>query len=143
MAYSTYLIKIKGITSSQTASSDYVVPLTALSFNSYKATRSTLDGSAKRNGKGRLKRKTYSHRVCHCKFTFRQMKADELYDIWKEMRARYVKVRQKKVKASIWVPEINDYVEDYFYMPDIEFTILRIEDNKPIYAATDVELIGY
>jgi hypothetical protein len=143
--FSGYLVKIKGIPDSETVSSDYTVPLRVFEWASYKATRSTMDKDSRRNGKARLKRKTYPHRVCHCSFTFRSMTAEELWPVWKAMRDRYVKVRQKKVKASIWVPEINDYVEDYFYMPDIEFTIMKVEpDGSSVkYNPIECELIGY
>ena len=138
-----YLVKIKGIEGSQTASSDYIVPNNAFVFGTYDATYSTLDGDSKRNGTGRLKRKTYKHKVAHCTFTLMPMNNTELWAILQPMRARYVKQRQKKVKASIWVPEINGYVEDYFYFPDTKFTLNKIEGNKVLYAQTDIELIGY
>lgn len=144
MAYAGYLIKIKAIEGGPAiASFDYVIPANKIIWESYKATYSTLDGDSKRSGTGRLKRKTYKHQVGHCSFSFKPMSNTELWDIWEMVKARYVKKRQKKVKASIWMPELNNYVEDYFYVPDIEFTIQKIENNKVLYAQTDVEFIGY
>lgn len=139
-----YLVKIKGIEGGQPiASFDYTIPNRAIIYATYEATYSTLDGDSKRNGTGRLKRKTYEHKVAHCTFSLMPMNSAELWSILELIRARYVKQRQKKVKASIWIPEINDYVEDYFYFPDTKFTVNKIEDNTVKYAQTDIELIGY
>lgn len=143
MAYQGYLVKIKAISGSSTADWDYIVPMSSIVYESYKATYSVLDEDAKRSGKGKLKRTTYPHKVAHCKFTFREMNNTQLFSILELIQLHYTKKRQKKVKASIWVPETNSYVEDYFYIPDIEFTLLRVEGNKLIYAPTEVELIGY
>lgn len=143
MAYEGYLVKVKGISGSSTANWDYVLPMSSIIYESYKATYSTLDEDAKRTGKGRLRRTTYPHKVAHCKFTFREMTNVQLFSILELIQLHYVKKRQKKIKASIWVPEINGYVEDYFYIPDTEYTIIREEGNKLIYAPTEFELIGY
>jgi len=141
--FSGYLVKVKGIAGTS-ASSDYTIPMSGVMvYGSYKATYSTLDGDSKRNGTGRLKRKTFKHRVAHCTFSFLPMTNTALWDVWSQIKARYVKKRQKKVKASIWVPELNDYIEDYFYVPDTEFTIQKIENGVIKYTQTDVEFIGY
>lgn len=141
--YNGYLVKIKGIEGSELHYWDYTIPNSAIIWESYKATYSTLDGDSKRNSAGRLKRKTYKHRVAHCSFTFKSMTNTEFFNIWELIKARFVKQRQKKVKASIWVPEINAYVEDYFYIPDIEFTVRKVEDSIVKYTETEIELIGY
>lgn len=138
--YSGYLIKVKGVGEN---GSDYIIPLNSIVWGSYKATYSTLDGESKRNGSGRLRRKTYKHRVGHCLFTFRPMSSTALSQIWGEVKSRYVKVRQKKVKASVFIPELNDYIEDYFYVPDIEFNIQKVNNTSVSYSATEVEFIGY
>ena len=127
---------------------DYVLSMSDIIFESYQATYSTLDGNSKRNGKGRLRRTTYPHRVAHCKLTLRQMNSNEIHSILELIQARYVKKRQRKVKATIWVPEINDYITDYFYFPDPAFTIIREEKTRSggrrlIYAPLELELIGY
>ena len=68
----------------------------------------------------------------------------QLFDILEFIQLHYVKKRQKKVKASIWVPELNKYIEDYFYIPDTKYTIIREENSSTlVYAATEFELIGY
>ena len=143
MAYEGYLIKIKAVPGSQTGDWDYVIPMSKIIYESYKCTYSVLDEDAKRNGTGTLKRTTYPHKVAHCEFTFKQMDNNEFYGIMEFIQLHYVKKRQKKVKARVWVPELNNYVEDSFYLPDIEVTILRQEENKLIYGQTKMELIGY
>ena len=144
MGYQGYVIKIKGIEGSQTASSDYIVPKSEMVFNTYKGTYSVLDDDSKRTGKGRLRRKTYPHKVAHCKFTLRPMTNTEFFNIFHMIQLRYVKKRQKKVKASVWIGELNDYVEDYFYVPDIEIPMIKEENSTTLkYDSIEMELIGY
>ena len=148
MAYEGYLVKIKAIPGSELADWDYTIPMGDIVFESYQATYSTLDGDSKRNGKGRLRRTTYPHRVAHCKFTLRQMKGVEIHQILELIQLHYVKKRQRKVKASIWVPELDAYVTDYYYLPDPNITIKRQETTRQgtsrlIYNPVELELIGY
>lgn len=144
MGYQGYFVKIKGKAGSQLSEFDYVIPKSAMVLNSYKSTYSVLDDDSKRSGRGRLKRKTYPHLVAHCKFTLRPLTNNEFFTIFEMIQLRYVKKRQKKVKASVWVSELNDYVEDYFYIPDVEIPSMReISPTLLKYDSVEMELIGY
>lgn len=144
MGYQGYFVKIIGKAGSLESSYDYIIPMSAIVFNSYKSTYSVLDDDSKRTGKGRLRRKTYPHRVAHCKFTLRPLTNDEFFSIFNMIQLRYVKTRQRKVKASIWVSELNDYVEDYYYVPDTEVPAMRqINSTTLKYDSVEMELIGY
>lgn len=136
MAYNGYLIKILGTT-------DYVMPFGYMVFQSYKGTYSVLDGDSKRNGEGRLVRTVLPHKVAHCSVDIMPLDNNELGDLMGGIQSRYTEAAEKKVTASIWVPEINGYVEEEFYVPDIEITIKKVEDGKVIYEPFTLEFIGY
>ena len=140
MAYSGYLIKILRKSNEGT---DYTIPLHYLVYASYKMTYSTIDSDAKRNAKGRLKRKTLPHKVPHCEVQLRELSNAQVGDLFDNIRSRYVKKKEKKVKASVFVPELNDYVEEMFYIPDTDMTINHISGNRVIYNPYTLEFIGY
>lgn len=140
MAYSGYLIKV---IKTDTVNTDFIIPMELMEYSSYKMTYSVLDTNATRNAKGSLIRTALPHRVPHCTIELRQMNNTQLAVIMGGIQSRYVNKKEKKVKLSVFLPEINDYVEEMFYLPDIEFTINHIEHGKVIYNPIDLEFIGY
>ena len=140
MGYSNYLIKIIGTGEYAT---NYVVPMECISFDSYKATYSALDKDSKRNGNGKLIRTVLPHKVAHCSVDFRPLSNVEIGSVMSAIQSRYTKASEKKVEASIWVAEINDYIQAEFYIPDIEFTVKKIENGKVLYEQFTLEFIGY
>lgn len=136
MGYNNYLIKIKG-------TSDYVIPMNCMIEKTYKGTYSVMDGDSKRNGNGVLVRVVLPHKVAHCSVDFRPLTNDAIGTIMSNIQSRYTKPAEKKVLASIWVAEINDYIEDEFYIPDIEFTVKKVENGNVFYEQFTLEFIGY
>ena len=142
MGFSNYLIKIIG--QGQYAT-NYVVPMECISFESYKATYSALDKDSKRNGNGHLIRTVLPHKVAHCSVEMRPLSNSQIGTIMGNIQSRYIegKELEKKVVAEVWIQEIDDYVQAEFYVPDIEFTIKRIENGKVFYKPFTLEFIGY
>lgn len=140
--YLGYLIKIKGVEGTS-ASSDYEIPMQFVQEKSYKGTYSTLDKDSKRTSSGKLKRKVLSHKVAHSAVQTRPLWYTDLHNLMQNIQQRYVKPKEKKVRASIWVVEICDYVETEFYVPDTEYTIDHIEGTSIKYEPFTLELIGY
>ena len=140
--YAGYLIKILK-KEEEEQGTDYTLPMQFISEKSYKMTYSVLDSEATRNAKGKLIRTALPHKVAHCEVQIRELNNTQLGSIFTNIQSRYVKKKEKKVKASVFVPEINDYVESMFYLPDIEVTINHIEHGKLIYNPIKLELIGY
>ena len=139
MAYSGYLIKIIGTGSL----SDYTVPLGYMLEDTYKGTYSVLDSDSKRNAKGKLIRTALTHKVPHCSVDFRPLTGTEVGSMMSSIRSRFTKAKEHKLKASIWVPLLNDYVEASFYIPDTEFTIKQVTETSIKYDTFTLELIGY
>ena len=136
MAYNGYLIKVKGTT-------DYTIPLDYMIYQTYKGTYSVLDGDSKRNGDGKLVRAVLPHKVAHSSVEIMPMSNTVIGDLMGNIQSRYTKPEEKKLLASIWVAEINGYVEAEFYVPDIEFTVKKIENSKVLYDSFTLEFIGY
>lgn len=144
MAYNGYLIKIKGVSGSSAGSGDYTIPLGGyVSEKTYKGTYSVLDGDSKRNGSGVLVRTVLPHKVAHCSVDFMPLDNTKVDTMFAMIRARFTDERAHKLRASIWVPMLGDYVEDDFYLPDIEFTINQVTDSGIKYEPFTLELIGY
>ena len=139
MAYSGYLIKVLGTGSLD----DYVIPLSYMVENTYKGTYSILDSDSKRNAKGKLIRTALSHKVPHCSVDFRPLSNVEVGNVMSNISARYTKAKEHKLKASVWVPMLNDYVTEFFYIPDTEFTITHVTNSTVHYDTFTLELIGY
>ena len=141
MAYAGYLIKVLKKDNSGT---DYTIPMQYIREGTYEMTYSVLDRDSTRNAKGKLKRTALPHKVAHCTIQTRELNNTQLSSIMSSIQARYTKKKEKKVKLSVYIPEVDDYVEDYFYLPDIKITINHIEPNNVIkYNPVDIEFIGY
>lgn len=144
MAYSGYLIKILGVGESGPQSYDYTLNMHYILEKTYKMTYSVMDFDSTRNGAGRLIRNALDHKVPHCTIQVKPMVDSVLATLFSEISSRYTIAKEKKLRASVYIPEINDYVTENFYLPDIDLTIRRIENNnKIVYEPFTLEFIGY
>lgn len=144
MAYSGYLIKVKGIPGSTYYSSDYEIPMHFVLEKTYKMTYSVIDFDSTRNGAGKLVRNALKHKVPHCTIQVKPLNNTNMAALWEGISNRYLVQKEKKVELSVYIPEINDYVTAKFYVPDTEITIRRIENNQTvIYEGFTLEFIGY
>lgn len=136
MAYvSGRLITIHG-------SSDYTIPLTLMGANSYHGVLSTLDKEARRDGDGILHR-TAILQVPHATFTTRPLNNRELGEMFSNIRSRYTNAMEKRVRATVYITEIDDYLTQEFYVPDIDPQIDVIDGNTIKYDPVQIEFIGY
>lgn len=144
MAYNGYLIKILGVGSSGPESYDYTFPMHNVLEKTYKMTYSVIDYDSTRNASGRLIRNAQTHRVPHCTIQIKPLDNTKLSTMFSNIRSRYTIAKEKKLRASVYVPEIDDYVTENFYLPDIDIAIRHIENNTTIiYESFTLEFIGY
>lgn len=145
MAFNGYLIKVKGIEGSQTASSDYTLPLRYILEKTYDMTYSVMDYDSTRNASGRLIRNAQKHKVPHVSVTIKPLWDADLNSLFANLRERYIIAKEKKLVLSVFIPEINDYVEENFYIPDTNPVIRKIysSTNKIKYESFTLEFIGY
>lgn len=142
MAFSGYLVKIKGLTQGQ---SDYIFPNEYILIGTYKPVRGIQDKDSYRDGDGVLHRNALSHDVNKMEFQTRSMTNTEYDSIMDNIRARYTNAAERKVVADIYLTETGGYtgfVE--MYMPDPDISIMKIIDNHTLkYSAARFALIGY
>lgn len=50
---------------------------------------------------------------------------------------------QRKVQLEYWNDETNQYETSYFYLPDIEFPIRKIQGNDIIYGSLKFDFVEY
>ena len=135
LAYAGYLIRINGTT-------NYNIPMEYMRKETYKCTFSTLDTETYRDGNGVLHR-TAIVRIPHCSFETRKLNNTEISTLWQAIQSRYTVTMEKRVSASVYVMEIDDYITGSFYIPDTEMIIDKIENGKIFYMPVTFEFIGY
>lgn len=140
MAYGGYLLKVKG----QGNQTDYIIPMHDILEKTYDSTYSVMDYDSTRSASGKLIRNAQKHRVPHCSIQVKSLNNVQLADLMNNIQARYVIQKEKKLELSMFLPEINDYVTVFCYIPDIKFVIRVIENNTTIhYESFTLEFIGY
>lgn len=135
--FNGFLITIHGGT-------NYNIPLEYMTEKSYKCTLSTLDLDATRDANGVLHRNAVLQ-VPHCSFDTRPLTNVDVEILWSNLRSRYIgdNANEKKVSASVYLPESDSYYTGNFYVPDTEMTIRMIKGNKVYYEPITFEFIGY
>lgn len=136
MAYNGFLLKI----------GQSVIPLSFIFKESYNVTpnrRQDIDPF--RDANGLLNRTVVPHMVTTINFNTKPMWNDEMERLTRLIRENYLDEKQKKVSLTYFCPDINDYKTGEFYIPDLEFTILRIDNNanKILYGSMTIEFIEY
>lgn len=127
MALDNYLIKIKGIN----GGADYVLPLKFMNEESYNASVHGQDLDSFTNTNGITERTALKNvkPIAEINLIEGISQTDFYTHVMKPIQDRYIDEKKKEVKASIFFPEINGYIEigHTWYVPDIEFTIESID----------------
>lgn len=131
--YSGFLIKV----------GDYEIPLVYMNAKSYKSTYETLDMDSYRDADGRLQRSALSHKVPTTEVQMKALTSDFAGALLEGIKNSYINANEKKVLGTVWVPELNDYVTDYMYIPTLDFTISTVDATKVYYEPFTLKLIGY
>ena len=133
--FSGYLVRIHGTT-------DYDIPLGYIAEKSYKCTYSTLDLEPFRDANGILHRNAVL-KTPKVTLVTRSLKNTEVADLFNNIASRYVNAMEKKVLITAYLPETDNYLTGYFYVPDTEFNIHTIQGNIIKYDAITLSFIGY
>lgn len=134
MAYQGYLIKV----------GNYTIPHWFISAETYDVTRNGQDLDSGRAESGRLHRQALDNFVPKVEFDTVPLLTDkEMESVLSNIRANYINATEQNLMASIWVPMINDYMEQEVYLPDIKFPIYFADENIVKYKNVRFEFIGY
>lgn len=136
MAFNGYLLKI----------GEDVFPLRFVFKESYRITPNRRqDLGSNRNANGVLVRNVLEHKPTTISFQTRPMDDSMLEQMMSFIRERYVDENEKKVLLEFYCPDTNSYKTGEFYIPDMEFPIMRVdlEKNKVFYNSFTLEFIEY
>ena len=135
MAYSGFLIKVGDYTIS---GKDYI------SASSYGVTRNVQDVESYRDANGILHREALEHAPIKVEFETRNMLTDEQMQILlSNIRRNYTNEKERKVIATVYVPELGDYKTCEMYMATPTPEIYGIMKGVIYYKAMRLAFIEY
>lgn len=136
MAFQGYLVKV----------GNYVIPYKYIKFNSYSVFMSITDLDSYRDSNGILHRTALEHKPNKAEFeTPAMLTNDEFADLMANIRANYTLASERRAVVELYIPELDDYVSQDMYMPDIKPSIYRYNKDlgKLQYNSIRLAFIGY
>lgn len=136
MAFNGYLLKV----------GNYTIPLEMIAYKSYKPTYNSQDLDSYRDANGVLHREALPNFVPKVEFNVVAMLTNaKLASFLGNIRANYIQgfEAERKVSASVYIPEIDDYVTSNMYLSDFTPEIYNIEGNVIHYNSFRMAFIGY
>lgn len=134
MAYQGYLIKV----------GNYVIPTSAMRAETYKALYSTLDLDSTRLADGTLNREVLDHHVGKVEFeTLPLLDNVQMTSLLSGIQSNYINANEKSANVTFYVPELDSYITQKMYVPDITFTMYYAGQDKIQYEQTRIAFIGY
>lgn len=113
-------------------------------FNEYSSTpNQRLDSDAERDNNGDLQRSTLPNGKTSITFSTHILFLDEKLKFQEIINLSIINEVQRKCYVTYWNDETNTYSSGYFYIPDIEFSIMDADSDTIKYNPISVELIEY
>ena len=113
-------------------------------FNEYSSTpNQRLDSDADRDNLGNLQRSTLPNSKTSITFSTHILSLEEKLKFQEIINLSIVNEAQRKCYITYWNDETNAYSSGYFYIPDIEFSIMDADADDIKYNPISVELIEY
>lgn len=138
MAYAGYLVKVG-------PSNDlYEIPLSIIRAETYTVFMSVTDLDSYVDGNGELHRNALSHIANKVEFeTIPLMTNTQFASLMTNLRNRMTNTLERKLSVTLYIPEIDDYVTQDMYMPDIKPPLYYADQNKIQYNQIRLAFIGY
>lgn len=137
MAYSGYLMSI----------GNYVITgRKYVQFATYEVTRKVQDLDPYRDANGVLHRNALDHVPLEVSFDLMGgLNNTQMSEFLGGIQNNYVNALERKVLATVYVPESDSYVSQYMYMVEPKLKIQRIDSktNTVYYEALTIKFIGY
>lgn len=140
MAFNGKLLELK-INNSYTA-----FPTDLVNSESYKVTPDQrMEASANRASSGKLIRSTVSHTASKIELNTIILTNSQLATIETLLTNAYTDSLQRKLELRYYVPQSDSYKTGEFYVPDVDYDILRIDKDKNIiwYSSVRYAFIEY
>ena len=139
MAYSGYLIKVGG-------SNGTPLPFKYMKASGYSITpNQRMESEAKRSVDGVLHRSTVEHTATKIEFNTPNMTNTDVNDMMTLFKNNWTSAAERKLLLYYYDIESDAYKEGTFYMPDIQFPIVRVDNVKNVvyYGETRIAFIEY
>ena len=135
MSYSGFLLKI----------GDYIVSgKNIISADGFNVTRNVQDVDSYRDANGKLHREALEHAPIKVEFSTRNMLSDvQMQDFLANVRRNYTNQAERKVIATVYVPELGDYKTCDMYISTPTPEIWGIKNGVPYYKSMRIALIEY
>jgi hypothetical protein len=134
MAYAGYLIKV----------GDYIIPHNKIKAQSYSAYANVQDLDSYRDADGVLHRNALEHTPVKVEFeTPDMMTNSEFADFVGNIRRNFTNATERKLNASVYIPEYDNYVTQEVYMADIKPKMRSTYGDKIHYEPIRFAFIGY
>lgn len=134
MAYKGYLVKI----------GDWEIPKSWIKAETYSVLRSGQDLDSYRDADGKLHRTALEHFLTKVEFEVPPLKTNtEVASFMKKIQERYTNKTEKRVNATVYIPETDSYETHDMYIPDITFSIYYADSEKIQYNSFRIALIEY
>ena len=134
MAFNGYLIKAGGTE----------IPMKYIKYDGYTITpNQRMEQEAKRSVTGVLYRITVEHTATKIEFNTPTLSNSEMNQLMSLFRNAWTNTQERKLTLEYYDMETNSYKTGEFYMPDIKFQIMQIQENKIIYKETRIAFIEY
>lgn len=133
MAYAGYLIQV----------GSYTIPNAYIKTESYSVTYNTMDLEPYRDADGVLHRNALPHKAVKIEFETPIMYASDFATFINNIRAQYLDAVEKDLMATFYVFELDDYVTQKVYVPDITTEILQNSKQGFVLNPCRLAFIGY
>ena len=123
---------------------NYELPLRYIKAETYQVLFSTNDLDSYRDANGELHRNALDHKVAKVEFQTPPLLTNhQVSELMRNIQLQYTNAREKKLLVTMYIPEMDDYVTQEMYIPDIQFTIYGIFGSVIKYNAFRLAFIGY
>jgi len=135
--FNGYLIKVGG-------PSGVPLPMEYIKLEGYDITpNQRMESSAKRTVTGVLNRTTVDHTASKIEFSTPVLTDKDIHAIMGLFWNAWTSAIERKLDLEYYDMETGTYKTGTFYMPDIKFTISRIDDNVVYYNNITFKFIEY
>ncbi|MBR5177495.1 MAG: hypothetical protein IKW90_01685 [Lachnospiraceae bacterium] len=134
MAYAGYLIKV----------GTYTIPLSIIRAETYSPYKSVTDLDSYVDANGELHRNALEHVAYKIEFETIPLLTDVQFgDLMGNLYAQMSNQLERKAEVTAYIPEINDYITQDMYMPDIKPVLYYADGEKVQYNQIRLAFIGY
>lgn len=134
MGYGGYLIKVGSF---EITGEKYI------KYSSYGVTRKIQDLDSYRDANGVLHRNALEHVPLVVNFETLSLTNTELATLLSGIQTNYLNALERKVLATVYVPETDEYVTQEMYLAEPEPVIKSIYGNVITYEPLKLSFIGY